>query len=151
VVLARFSRAGIALPSAMDFGAQLAQADPADADGVLAYLVFTMGLPLSSLTPPVQARVLSVFLDAGVVEGGDVSAVLTSWFAAHPPRPELLASFHATLPPLTPVDDSSARASIGTTTSRTPVGHGAAPSGSVKGALARFATQPTTPKKPSTR
>lgn len=135
----------------MDFLQSLAKEKPADADGFLAYMVFALGVPLSGLSKDLQGRVIGVFIEAGVEEDGDVAARLDSWFTAHPPAAHLLQSFKEALTSQARADgQGDARASIGVDVARVPVGHGQAPSGSVKGSMARFAPPPA-PKKPTTR
>jgi hypothetical protein len=131
----------------MDFLQALADEEPAAADGFLAYMVFALGVPLSGLSADLQTRVVGVFIEAGVSEDVDVAATLNAWFARHPPAPGLLEKFRAALSAQASVDgQGDARASIGVDVARTPVGHGVAPSGTVKGSMARFAKQPSTPK-----
>ncbi len=133
----------------MDFLQALADEDPADADAFLAYMVFALGVPVSGLAPELQSRIIDVFVEAGVREDVDVGATLQSWFVDHPPLPRLLESFRTTLSAQARADgQGAARTSIGSDLVRTPVGHGQAPAGAVKGSMARFAVEPIAPKGP---
>ncbi|MDP2343056.1 MAG: hypothetical protein Q8O67_19020 [Deltaproteobacteria bacterium] len=124
----------------MDFLQALADEEPAEADGFLAYMVFALGVPVSSLSAELQGRVVGVFVEAGVSEDVDVAATLDAWFAAHPPSARLLDGFRAALTAQARADgQGEARAAIGVDVARTPVGHGEAPIGTVKGSMARFA------------
>lgn len=131
----------------LDFQQALDEASDADRDGFLAFMIYALGVPTSALSPALLQRAMGVFVEAGVSEDSDVSAVLGAWFAKHPPQPALLAAFKATLTEGSRKDPAAAsRASVGGDVARVPVGHGAAPAGSVKGGLAARLAPP--PKKP---